>query len=561
MTPEQAAAYLVDTDPRFELIETEIRGMRYRVFRNAPPHLRALLQEAASLYGDGDVLVYQGERWNYPEFCGEVRRLAKAMADQFGIGHGDRVALAMRNYPELPILIMAVVALGAVAVPLNAWWSAEELEFALEDCGAKLVFADGERYARIQPFAARLALRLIGVRDAAGALDYAGLRDSVADGGWPDIPIDPDDDFAVLYSSGSTGHPKGAVLTHRSAISAVYSWTLLRVMAPLLDNDAPPALARPPSTLIATPLFHVTALQSSFLLGLANGAKMSLLYRWDAEEAIRVIKSEEITRFVGVPTQSADLMETVQRLGESLETLEQIAGGGSKRPAAQVGQLARTFPNVAIGSGWGMTETNALGITFGGAEYLAYPEATGRPTPPLQEMRIVDTDGRDLPVGEVGELIVKSAATMRCYLNRPEDTAEALRDGWLHTGDLARMDENGLIYIVDRMKGIIIRGGENISCLEVEGAIHHHPHVAEACVFPVPDERLGEVVGAVVRLSPESTVTETQLTEFLAERLARFKIPERIWLWSEPLPRGATGKLDRRALQEQCLARDSAAFA
>jgi acyl-CoA synthetase (AMP-forming)/AMP-acid ligase II len=561
MTPEQAAAYLVDTDPRFAVTEAEIRGVQYRVFRNTPPHLRALLQDAAPLYGDGDVLVYQGERWNYPEFCGEVRRLASAMADRFDIGHGDRVALAMRNYPELPILIMAVVALGAVAVPLNAWWSTEELEFALEDCGAKLVFADRARHDRIEPLAARLALQLVAVRDAVGSRSYAELRDSAADDGWPDTPIDPDDDFAVLYSSGSTGHPKGAVLTHRSAISAVHSWTLLRVMAPLLDSAAPSAPARAPSTLIATPLFHVTGLQSSLLLGLANGAKMTLLYKWDAEEAIRVIKSEEITRFVGVPTQSADLMATVLRLGENLETLEQIAGGGSKRPAAQVGQLARTFPSVAIGSGWGMTETNALGITFGGAEYVAHPEATGRPTPPLQEMRIVDAEGRDLPVGEVGELIVKSVANMRCYLNRPEDTAESLRDGWLYTGDLARMDENGLIYIVDRMKSIIIRGGENVSCLEVEGAIHHHPDVTEACVFPVPDERLGETVGAVIRLRPDSAATEAQLTEFLAERLARFKIPEHVWLWSEPLPRGATGKLDRRALQEQCLAHDGAALA
>ena len=551
MTPAEAVAHLVDTDPRFEGTETEIRGVQYRVFRNAPPHLRALLQEAADVYGDGDALVYQDERWTYPEFCRDVRRLAHAMADEFGIGAGDHVALAMRNYPELPILIMAVVSLGAVAVPLNAWWSAEELEFALVDCGAKLVFADRDRYERIQPAADRRSLSLIAVRDAVGPRTYAELRDRAADAEWPDAPIDPDDDFAVLYSSGTTGQPKGAVLTHRGAISAVHSWVMGGVAASLLEEAAPSDPPRAPSTLIATPLFHVTALQASFLLGLATGAKMALLYKWDVEEAIRVIKTEEVTRFVGVPTQSADLMEKARQKGERLETLEQIAGGGSKRPAAQVGQLAQTFPRAAVGSGWGMTETNALGITMAGEEYVAHPDATGRPTPPLQEMRVVDPSGETVPVGEVGELIVKSPGNMRCYLNRPEDTAATLRDGWLYTEDLARLDENGLIYIVDRIKGIIIRGGENISCLEVEGALHQHPDVAEVCVFPVPDERLGEVVGAAVRLYDGSTLTEAQLIEFLGEHIAAFKIPERLWFQSEPLPRASTGKIDRRALQEQ----------
>lgn len=560
MTPEQAAAQLAQTDPRFEITEAEIRGVRYRVFRNAPPHLRALLREAAPAYEDRDLLVYRDERWDYPAFCDEVNRLAHALSHRLGVRAGDRVALAMRNYPELTILIMAVSSIGAVAVPMNAWWSERELAYAIDDCGAKVVFADGPRYARIEPFAAQRELQLFAVRDAQGPHTYTDLRDSVASADWPEVEIAPDDDFAVLYSSGSTGHPKGVVLTHRSAISAVYSWIMAKAMAPLLDGAAPPAVSpRPPSLLIITPLFHVTALQSNFLQGLATGTKMALLHKWDAEEAVRVIKAEQITRFSGVPTQSADLMEAARRLGETLDTLEFIGGGGAKRPAAQVGQLAEVFPQAAIGSGWGMTETNALGITISGPDYVAHPEAAGRLTGALQEMRIVDAEGNEVPVGEVGELTIKSPANMRCYLNQPEATAATLRDGWLHTGDLARVDENGLVYIVDRMKSIIIRGGENISCLDVEGALHRHPDVAEACVFPVPDARLGEIVGAGVMLKPGSTLTEAQLTEFLAEHIARFKIPERFWFWPEPLPRGATGKLDRRALRNQCLARGGVA--
>jgi len=554
MTPEQARLHLINTDPRFEVCETEIRGARYRVFRNVPPHVCALLWAAEKEYGDREVLIYRDERWDYPAFCRDVKRMAEALANQLGVRQGDHVALAMRNYPELPILLLAVAALGAVAVPLNAWSTEQELAYALGDCGAKVVFADGPRYERILPSVERLGLRLVAVREAEAqaALTYTALRASAAGERWPDVEIAPDDDFAVLYSSGSTGNPKGVVLTHRGAISAVYSWLFLREMAPLLDNPPPPS-TRPPASLIITPLFHVTALHSNFLQGLITGTKMALMHRWDAEEAVRIIEAEQISRFLGVPTQSADLMETARRLGVRLESLEQIGAGGAKRPAAQVGQLAQVFPAASIGSGWGMTETNALGITISGPEYVANPEAAGRLTPPLQDMRIVDDEGNDVPVGQVGELIVKSPANMRCYLNRPEDTAQALRDGWLYTGDLARMDEQGLVYIVDRKKTIIIRGGENISCLEVEGALHRHPAVAEACVFPVPDARLGEVVGAGVTLKPGARASEQELKEFLAQHIAHFKIPERIWFWPEPLPRGATGKLDRRTLRNQCL--------
>lgn len=553
MTQEEAVAHLIASDPRFELTEAEICGVSYRVFRNAPPNLRAFLQSAAAGYGDdGEVLVFQDERWSYSRFVAEVRQLANAMTDELGIRPGDRVALAMRNYSELPVLILAAASAGAIAVPMNGWWSEPEFAYALEDCGAKAVFADEGRYGRIAPSAARLGLPLVAVRGAAGPLRYEALRDR-AGSAWPSCAIDPDDDFAILYSSGSTGRPKGVVLTHRSAISAVYSWLLWRELGPLVSGLAAPT--QPPSWLITTPLFHVTALQANFLLGLAAGAKLILLYKWDAEEAVRIIETERVTRISGVPTQSADLLEAACRLGAKLETLQQIGSGGAKRPAAQVGQLAQAFPGAVVSTGWGMTETNALGIMLAGDDYLAHPDAAGRPTPPLQEMRIVDATGREVPCGEVGELIVKSPANMRCYLNQPEATAEVLRDGWLHTGDLARMDENGLIYIVDRIKNIIIRGGENVATLEVEDALHQHPDVLEACVFPVPDERLGELVGAAVRLRPGSAVIDgRQLAEYLAGRLAHFKVPERIWLWTEPLPRGATGKLDRRALQQLCLA-------
>ena len=372
---------------------------------------------------------------------------------------------------------------------------------------------------------------------------------------WPTNPIHPDDDFAVMYSSGTTGHPKGVVLTHRGAVSAIYSWWLTQLLMPLMVE--PEILAqkpvRPQAALVITPLFHVTATHSMFLLSIPMGSRLVLMYKWDTQEAMRLIQQEQITRFMGVPTQSADLMETAQRLKIELPSLEFVGSGGAKRPPNQVAQLQDCFPQAAIASGWGMTETNAIGIGIMGPDYVAHPTAAGRLYPPLQQLKILDDDGAQIPNGTVGEIAVKSAANMRCYLNQPEATAEVLNDGWLRTGDLAWVDDEGYVTIVDRKKNIIIRGGENIACLDVEGALHRHPAVQEAGVFAVPDERLGEVVGAGIQIRTGHSVDAAELREFLADHIAAFKIPDHYWFQSEDLPRGATDKTDRRALRDQCL--------
>ncbi len=558
MTPEEAADHVVRTDPRFEVIETEIRGERFRVFRTAPRNLREVLDGSAGLYESRDLLFYEGERWDYPAFKREIDQLADALTSALGVRAKDRVAIAMRNFPEFPILTLAIASIGAIVVPMNAWLTEDELAYAFEDSGAKIVFADGPRLKRIRAFSERLKINLVAVRDAepdrGDARSYSALRASAGSAPAPVVPIDPDDDFAVMYSSGSTGAPKGVVMTHRGVISTLWSWLCARAAAPLVDGaPEPPENPGQGCVFVATPLFHVTAMHASFLQSLALGEKIVLTFKWDADQAVRIVRDEGVTRFVGVPTQSAELMESARRLGEPLDGLENIGAGGAKRPAAQVGELAEAFPNAVPATGWGMTETNALGITLTGADYVAHPEAAGRVTPPVQDIRIVDDAGGEVAPGSVGELEVRSAANMRCYLNKPEATAETLRGGWLRTGDLARIDENGLVYIVDRKKSIIIRGGENISCLEVEGALHRHEDVLEACAFPAPDDRLGEIVGAAIYLRPGATVSEAGLSEFLSGHLARYKIPERFWLRFEPLPRGATDKLDRRGLRAECL--------
>ncbi len=560
MTLGDAADYVMRVDRRFAVTEAVIGGVRFRVFGNAPENLREMLRVGESQHDDGDFVVYQDERWSYAAFLRDTNRVAAMLSRDLGIAPGDRVAIAMRNYPELLLLMMAVASIGAVAVFVNAWWTSEELEYALSDSETELVFADGPRYERIGGFAAARGIRLVGVRDgeAGASLTFSGLLAQRTDADWPDAAIEPDADFAVMYSSGSTGHPKGVVLTHRGAISAVYSWMMSGEVARLLQDaslgvpggEAP----KPPVVLIVTPLFHVTATHPLWLHSIPLGARNVLLRKWDAEEAVRVIQREQVSRFVGVPTQSADLMLAAKRLGAEMPSLEYIGSGGAKRPPPQVAELADAFPNRVIASGWGMTETNALGLGLSGPDYLARPGAAGRLLPPLQEMKIADDDGNALPNGTVGELVVKSPANMRGYLNDPEATAAVLRDGWLFTGDLASLDDDGFVTIVDRKKNIIIRGGENIACLDVEAAIHRHADVIEAGVFPVPDQRLGETVGAAVQIRDGAALDAETLREFLAQHIAPFKIPEHIWFLDRPLPRGGTDKLDRRRLRADCLA-------
>ncbi len=556
MSREEAIDHVLRTDPRYSTGQTRIWGNPFTVFTNAPNNLQALLKEAVGDYASRDFLVYQNERWTYSEFAAEVNRAAHMLTSELSVQPGDRIALAMRNYPEMAILLMAIVSVGAVVVPLNAWWSGDELAFAVRDSDVRLVFADGDRYSALRPHVNAHPVTMIGVRDASGPLQYEDLLSRSTDESWPDVEVAPDDDFAILYSSGSSGRPKGVLLTHRGAISTIHSWRMGEEVAALMVPEAAANQAGLPAYLIVTPLFHVTALHSMFLRGLALGARLVLMYKWDPAEAVAIVEREQITRFVGVPTQSAELGRTAEKLGAALSSLDTVGSGGAKRPAAEVLQLAQRFPAAKIATGWGMTETNSLGILLSGPEYVDNPEAAGRLTPPLQEMRIVDEAGNDVPAGDVGELAVRSPANMRGYLNLPEETRESLRDGWLFTGDLAKVDESGLIYIVDRKKSIIIRGGENISCLEVEGALHQHPAIAEACVFPVADERLGEIVGAAVYVQEGYDMDQARIHDFLKERLAAFKVPERIWLWHTPLPKGGTGKLDRKVLQGLCQSRD-----
>ena len=556
MSVDDAVSHVLATNPTFAVTQAKIRGVTYKTFANIPGTTRDLLAASYEAQGAGvaEYLVFGTERWTFDEFCIDVRRTAQALQARFGLQKGTRIAIASRNCPEMLILMMAITSAGGIVVFLNAWWTTAELDYALKDSGAKVVFADAERLERLGPLERDLDLMVMGLRQQGSVEDFSQFVAPFQGDVWPDNALETDDDMAIMYSSGTTGHPKGVVQTHRGAMNAVFSWLLQAFAQPLVDPPQPDARPAPrPCALIVTPLFHVTATHPMFLLSIPAGAKVVIMDKWDADLATKLIEREKVTRFLGVPTQSADLIKAANARGATLETLDFLGSGGAKRPPAQVGELAKRFPNAAVATGWGMTETNANGIGLAGEDYAAQPGVAGRLYPPVQEIRFMDDDGQEVAPGDIGEITVKSPCNMRCYLNKPEATAETMQDGWLRTGDLGRIDPDGLITILDRKKNIIIRGGENIACLDVEAALHRHPAVAEACAFAVPDARLGEVVGAAVQIRDDHPVSAEEIQTFLQGDIAHFKVPQYVWIQATPLPRGATDKLDRRGLRAQCL--------
>ncbi len=530
------------------VVPQTIRGVDYpRVFAASSMSLRDVLAMATLKNGEKTFIIYEGERYTFQESWDKALRFANALQEKYNIGPGDRVALAMRNYPEWCFAYLGILAAGATVVPINAWWKADEIQFALKDCGAKIVIGDAKRLNYLAPLKEELSLTLIVAREDSPAAD-ATFDDMVKEASSADIPqtpIDADSDFCILYTSGSTGRPKGAMLTHRGVISALLSWMCMleavKIAAPGVDLTPDEGGA-----LLALPLFHVTGSHTIFILSYLQGRKLAFMYRWEARAAIDLIDREKLTNLTCVPTMSNEVVNEV-REGE-LATLVDITTGGAKRPASHVSIQKEKIPHANVSSGYGLTETNALGCNIFLGDYLERPESTGRVAPPVTEFKIVNEKGDAVPTGEVGEVCIKSPACFRGYLNLPEETAKALTpDGWFHTGDLGKFDEEGFLYIVDRLKDLIIRGGENISCLEVESAIHTFEGVQEVTVFSVPDEKFGEIVGAVIYPQKGKDVDCEKLIAYLKNELANFKLPERIWISPLQLPRGTTGKVDKRA--------------
>jgi long-chain acyl-CoA synthetase len=555
----------------FAMSEIEVRGIRMRVFDAAPRTMREIWENTAA-FGDRDYVVYEDERYTYTEVAAQVRALAHHLREVHGVGRGDRVALALRNYPEWVVGYWATISIGAAVVGMNAWWTTPEMEYGLRDSGPKVLIADDERIERVLPvldsLRAERPLSIIAVRtdrelpaDAAHWNDVVKPQDAPAE--LPEAEIDPDDDATIFYTSGTTGFPKGAQLTHRGSVTNIFHlvfWAMVTGLAEqkaIAAGDIPaPTDTRPapdPAVYMApTPLFHVTACNCLLHPATLSGAKIVFTYKWNPGRALELIEREGVTNFSGVPTMSRELLMHPDWGTRDTSTLRGMGGGGAPLQPDLVEKIDKSLEAGSPSTGYGLTETTGI-VTANGARYFLLKPSSCGPVMPTLDAKLVDDDGEDLPPGPdvVGQLCVRGPTVVKGYLNRPDATAESIRDGWFNTGDIARIDEDGFVHIVDRAKDMVLRGGENVYCSEVEAAIYEHDAVAEAAVFGVPDERLGEEVAAVIVLRDGAKLDAAELQQFLDGRIAKHKIPAHIWFRDSQLPRNANGKFLKRELRAE----------
>jgi long-chain acyl-CoA synthetase len=543
----------------------EVGGIPVKVYTTAPPNMR-VMWEATALHADKDYIVYEDERYSYTEIHEQVRKLAQYLVSQ-GIGRHSRVALSMRNYPEWVVGYWATVSIGAAAVGMNAWWTPSEMEYALNDSQPGVLIVDDERLERLSQIASTPKMHVISVRTdralPAGGARWTDVMATADPGVLPNIEFDQDDDATIFYTSGTTGFPKGAQLTHRGSVANILNLVAMNMASAMAEQkaiaagDVPaptvaPAQAYPPCFMAPTPLFHVTACNCILHAATASGAKVVLMYKWEPGRALELIERERVTSFSGVPTMSREMLLHPDWNTRDTSSVQGMGGGGAALQPDLVHKIAGALKGGQPSTGYGMTETHGI-ITANAARlFIAKPESCG-PLVPTLEGKLVDEDGNDLPAGPttVGVLCVRGSIVIKGYLNRPEATADSIRDGWLNTGDIARIDEDGFVYIVDRAKDMVIRGGENVYCSEVETVIYNHDAIAEACVFGIPEERLGEEVAAVIVLRPGRSLTEKELQDFLSGTIAKHKIPTKIWFRDEPIPRNASGKFLKRELKKE----------
>ncbi len=567
MSIAQAHALLTAPGQPFEMETLDIRGIATRTWKNAPPTLAHVFL-AGRQHGERVFLVHEDERVSFEAFS----RAVLALAAQFradGIVKGDRVAVVMRNLPEWPVAFFAASLCGAIVTPLNAWWTGGELEYGLSDSGAKLLVVDAERLARLtehlpacpalervyvaratdeysEPMANPLIARLEGV---IGAPETWG---SLPAGDLPAVDIAPEDDATIFYTSGTTGKPKGALGTHRNIVSNITASALSAARNFLRRGEMPPApdpQGPQKGSLLSVPFFHATGCHAVLSPSLFGGLKLVMMRKWDVERAMQLIERERLTACGGVPTIAWQIIEHPNRDKYDLSSLESVAYGGAPSAPELVRQIGTQFRNAKPGNGWGMTETSATFTHHGAEDYENRPDSCG-PAVPVCDLKVVDADGRDLPAGTIGELWGKGPNVVKGYWNKPEATAETFTDGWVHTGDLARLDEEGFCYIIDRAKDMLIRGGENIYCVEVENALYEHPAVMDAALVARPHKTLGEEPAAIVTLKPGAAADADELRAFVAARLAAFKVPVEVRFWDGPLPRNANGKIVKTDLRK-----------
>jgi long-chain acyl-CoA synthetase len=564
MSIAQCNAVMTAPGAKFEMEEKVINGIRLRIYKHAPLTLRDVVLNSKQ-WDFREYLVFEDERITYAAHYKAVAHLARRLREDFGVQKGDRVAVVMRNYPQWAVGFWAALAIGAIATPLNSWWTGEELEYGLADSGAKVAIVDPEKLERIRDHLPTLT-QLKTVIVARGGDDEADPRivslekligsarawASLPDIEMPAAEVGPDDDATIMYTSGTTGKPKGALATHRGIISNVFNGMACQARHFVRQGQSPPVrdpLNDPPRIpLLAIPFFHATGAFSNLVPVIMNADKIVTMYKWDPGEALEIIEREKVTMIGGVPAIAWQVLEHPDRDKYDLSSIQFVAYGGAPSAPELVATIKRRFPNGLASNGWGMTETCAASCVNFGKDYEVRPDSCGAPAPAM-DFKIVGSNGETLGPNQVGELWVKGPNNCKAYWNKPEATAKTYIDGWVVTGDIGRMYEESFVFLLDRAKDMLIRGGENIYCIEVESALYDHPAIMDAAVVGIPHKVLGEEVGAVVQVKPDMEVTADELRRFTAQKIAAFKVPVDIQIQRDPLPRNANGKIMKSELR------------
>ena len=532
---KEAFAHLRKVNPLLEITDRPINGSIYKVFKNAPKTMRDLFTVIEFLHGDFPFIVEGKNQLTFAETIQKAKNICTYL-NKVGIKPGDKVGICMQNCTEWVVIYVALSAYGVTVVPFNSWWKKEELSYGVEHSEVKLIFSDTKRYETLKDLNIEIIVN--------EPIDNKQTFNEIVSGTsteWPEANATEEDISVLLYTSGSTGLPKGVMLTHLAIINSLFSFYTLGELRKIVHNETLLDVENA-SVLINVPLFHVTGLVTQFLLSMLAKRKLIIMYKWEAKYALDLIKEHKVTNLSGVPTQSWDLLNPPDIDNYDLSSLIDIGAGGAARPEDQVFNLHDKF-NIPMTFAWGMTETAALGTILRGDDYLKRPNSAGLIVPNITEIAVMDDSNNFLDTDEIGEIVFKSPSNTIGYLKNEEETKKTIVNGWLKTGDLGYVDDDGYLFIVDRKKALIIRGGENISCLEVENVLDKHPDIMESCVCGIDDDKFGEIVGAYIYTNKE--LTKEDLKIFMSDKLANYKVPEVIIFTAEPLPRIASEKTDR----------------
>jgi long-chain acyl-CoA synthetase len=557
-TEQEAIAELTAPGARFEIEMVDVRGVPTKAFVQRLRSLRELAQLASGKRGDTELLVFGERRYTYRRFFELANSVSQVLSRDASVGRGDRVAILSANNPEWCLAFWGAVNVGAVAVALNGWWKTDEILYGLRDAQPRVLVADRARIDRIRDHLAELdgidTIYVIDPEPGDAELDprirpVADLLEEPTEV-FPSSPIGEDDPAVIVYTSGTTDRPKGAVATHRSWIASTHNVSGIATVNALANPADRPPRSSEEVRLLSVPLFHVSGAQAHLVAGLLAGWKMVMLEgRFDPADAMGLIEAEQVTAWAAVPTMASLVCHHPDRSLFDLSSVRSVGFGGAPVPTDLARHVREAFPNLTYQSNiYGLTETSGVSTLNGGASRDERPTAVGKATLTV-DVEIRDVDGRPLPVGATGEICVRGPHLIAGYWGQPEATAATIVNGWLHTGDLGHLDADGYLYVTDRAKDLIIRGGENISSVEIEDRLCAHPAVVEAAVVGVPHPHLGETVRAVVHLTPGASVPPPELQAWVAETLADFKVPAEIEVSPEPLPRNETGKILKTVLR------------